>query len=272
MLTATPVDGAFACASARRASTRSARRVAAQRSRRLAWPGAGERHLRAPQSRSNEQRHRQRSGSRRCGLFGLGLYAGLILRPGVDAYSRLWQRVAATVLSLYVLAVLVGVGVVGSARRRLLLGLTTMSDLASLDAVTEAVESGAGLPEVVRAAARGARREPRGDRRLGRDAGRGRALAGGGARRCSRGGEGVDAARRCASPTRSWARCTCAPRTEPSAAHAPAARDDDRLGGRARARPRARLGTVAGRLPARDPAPRADDARGGAGARARSCR
>ena len=29
-----------------------------------------------------------------------------------------------------------------------------MSDLAALDAITEAVESGAGLPEVVRAAAR----------------------------------------------------------------------------------------------------------------------
>ena len=39
------------------------------------------------------------------GLFGLGLYAGLILRPAWTSYSRLWERVAATVLSLYVLAV-----------------------------------------------------------------------------------------------------------------------------------------------------------------------
>jgi hypothetical protein len=48
------------------------------------------------------------------GLLGLGLYGGLILRPALSAYSRLWQRVAATVLTLYVLAVLVGVGVVAA--------------------------------------------------------------------------------------------------------------------------------------------------------------
>ncbi len=47
-------------------------------------------------------------------VFGLALYAGLILVPAWTAYSRAWQRVAATVLSLYVLAVLVGVGVVGA--------------------------------------------------------------------------------------------------------------------------------------------------------------
>jgi len=46
--------------------------------------------------------------------FGLALYAGLILVPAWTSYSRLWQRVAATVLSLYVLAALVGVGVVGA--------------------------------------------------------------------------------------------------------------------------------------------------------------
>jgi hypothetical protein len=45
------------------------------------------------------------------GTFGLALYAGLILVPVWGAYTRLWQRVAATVLSLYVLAVLVGIGV-----------------------------------------------------------------------------------------------------------------------------------------------------------------
>jgi hypothetical protein len=45
------------------------------------------------------------------GTFGLALYAGLILVPAWTSYSRLWERVAATVLSLYVLAVLVGLGV-----------------------------------------------------------------------------------------------------------------------------------------------------------------
>jgi len=46
--------------------------------------------------------------------FGLALYAGLILVPAWTAYSRLWQRVAATVLSLYVLVMLVGLGVAGA--------------------------------------------------------------------------------------------------------------------------------------------------------------
>ena len=45
------------------------------------------------------------------GTFGVALYAGLILLPAWNAYSRLWQRLAATVLSIYVLAVLVGMGV-----------------------------------------------------------------------------------------------------------------------------------------------------------------
>jgi hypothetical protein len=42
--------------------------------------------------------------------FGLALYAGLILVPAWNAYTRLWERVVATVLTLYVLAVLVGIG------------------------------------------------------------------------------------------------------------------------------------------------------------------
>jgi hypothetical protein len=46
--------------------------------------------------------------------FGLALYAGLILVPAWTAYSRLWERLAATVLSLYVLAVFVGAGVAGA--------------------------------------------------------------------------------------------------------------------------------------------------------------
>ena len=48
------------------------------------------------------------------GTFGLALYVGLILRPAWMSYSRLWQRLAATVLSLYVLGALVGVGVLGA--------------------------------------------------------------------------------------------------------------------------------------------------------------
>lgn len=47
-------------------------------------------------------------------IISLGLFGGLILVPAWSSYSRLWERLAATVLSLYVLAVLVGVGVVGA--------------------------------------------------------------------------------------------------------------------------------------------------------------
>jgi hypothetical protein len=44
-------------------------------------------------------------------VFALALYAGLILVPAWNSYSRLWERLAASVLSLYVFVVLVGVGV-----------------------------------------------------------------------------------------------------------------------------------------------------------------
>jgi hypothetical protein len=44
-------------------------------------------------------------------VFSLALYVGLILAPALSAYSRFWERLAAGVLSLYVLAVLVGAGV-----------------------------------------------------------------------------------------------------------------------------------------------------------------
>ncbi len=47
-------------------------------------------------------------------IIGLAVYAGLILRPAWTAYSRLWERMAAAVLSLYVLAVFVGAGVAGA--------------------------------------------------------------------------------------------------------------------------------------------------------------
>jgi hypothetical protein len=44
----------------------------------------------------------------------LALYAGLILVPAWTSYSRLWERLAAGFLTLYVLAVLVAVGVAGA--------------------------------------------------------------------------------------------------------------------------------------------------------------
>jgi hypothetical protein len=48
------------------------------------------------------------------GVFGLALYAGLILAPALTSYTRVWERLAAGILSLYVLAVLVGIGVAGA--------------------------------------------------------------------------------------------------------------------------------------------------------------
>jgi hypothetical protein len=47
-------------------------------------------------------------------VFGFALYVGLILAPAWNAYSRLWERLAATVLTLYVLAVIVGAGVLAA--------------------------------------------------------------------------------------------------------------------------------------------------------------
>jgi hypothetical protein len=48
------------------------------------------------------------------GVLGLGLYAGLILIPTWNSYSRMWERLTATLLSLYVLGVLVGIGMSGA--------------------------------------------------------------------------------------------------------------------------------------------------------------
>ncbi|HUB76390.1 MAG TPA: hypothetical protein VL977_05000 [Solirubrobacteraceae bacterium] len=45
------------------------------------------------------------------GVFSLALFIGLILVPAWSSYTRAWERAAASVLSLYVLAVLVGAGV-----------------------------------------------------------------------------------------------------------------------------------------------------------------
>jgi uncharacterized membrane protein len=45
------------------------------------------------------------------GVFGIAAFCALVLVPAVTAYRRPVQRVAAVILSLYVLAALVGVGV-----------------------------------------------------------------------------------------------------------------------------------------------------------------
>ena len=49
-----------------------------------------------------------------CGVIGIGAFLGLILVPAVTAYQRTWQRVVAGVLSLYVLAAMVGIGLLGA--------------------------------------------------------------------------------------------------------------------------------------------------------------
>jgi hypothetical protein len=46
------------------------------------------------------------------GVFGLAAFAILVVAPAVTAYRRPLQRVAAVILSVYVLAALVGVGIV----------------------------------------------------------------------------------------------------------------------------------------------------------------
>jgi hypothetical protein len=43
------------------------------------------------------------------GIVGAG-YLAFILAPAVAAYGRLWERVAAGVLTLYILATLLGIG------------------------------------------------------------------------------------------------------------------------------------------------------------------
>jgi hypothetical protein len=46
------------------------------------------------------------------GVLGLGAFCALVLVPAITAYRRPLERVAVVVLSLYVLAALVGIGVV----------------------------------------------------------------------------------------------------------------------------------------------------------------
>ena len=49
------------------------------------------------------------------GVLGLVVFGMLVVVPAVTAYRRAWERVAAVVLSLYVLAALIGVGVLAGA-------------------------------------------------------------------------------------------------------------------------------------------------------------
>jgi hypothetical protein len=45
------------------------------------------------------------------GVFGLTAFCALVVVPAITAYRRPLQRAAAVILSLYVLAALIGVGV-----------------------------------------------------------------------------------------------------------------------------------------------------------------
>jgi hypothetical protein len=49
------------------------------------------------------------------GVFGLAAFSMLVLVPAVTAYRRPLERVAVVVLSFYVLAALVGIGVLAGA-------------------------------------------------------------------------------------------------------------------------------------------------------------
>lgn len=45
-----------------------------------------------------------------CGVLGFAAWVGLILVPAWGSYGRAWERIAASLLSLYVLAAMAGVG------------------------------------------------------------------------------------------------------------------------------------------------------------------
>jgi hypothetical protein len=47
------------------------------------------------------------------GVLALAAYVGLILVPAWQSYSRAWERVAASFLTLYILAAFVAVGAGG---------------------------------------------------------------------------------------------------------------------------------------------------------------
>ena len=46
-----------------------------------------------------------------CGLIVLVAFVALIVRPAWSSYGGVWQRLAATFLSLYILVAFVGLGV-----------------------------------------------------------------------------------------------------------------------------------------------------------------
>ena len=50
-----------------------------------------------------------------CGALAVAAWVGLILVPAWQSYGRLWERLAAALLSLYVLAALLIVGGVAGA-------------------------------------------------------------------------------------------------------------------------------------------------------------
>jgi hypothetical protein len=50
-----------------------------------------------------------------CAVIALVAFVTLVVIPGVGAYRGVWRRAAAAVLSLYVLAALIGVGVLAGA-------------------------------------------------------------------------------------------------------------------------------------------------------------
>src|SRR3954466_5055151 len=93
-------------------------------------------------------------------------WALLILVPAWTSYWRLRERLLAVVMSLYVLAAFVAMGAcvealfvsysdrIGAVSQPAQDAAAAAIDLGSLSAISDAVESGLGLPEVVRAAAR----------------------------------------------------------------------------------------------------------------------
>jgi hypothetical protein len=46
-----------------------------------------------------------------CAVVGFGVWVSMILVPAWTAYTRIWQRVVAALLSLYVAAVMAGFGI-----------------------------------------------------------------------------------------------------------------------------------------------------------------
>jgi len=48
-----------------------------------------------------------------CAVLGLAAYVMLLLVPAWTSYSRVWERLGAAFLSLYVLLAFMGLGIVG---------------------------------------------------------------------------------------------------------------------------------------------------------------